>query len=63
MTIGMYLLVTVGAAAALAGGPDIVYYYNNIGCQISAVIDDTLYGTISPSNDAIFFVGLTPLKS
>lgn len=63
MAVFMYLVVCIGSAAALAGGPDIVYHYNNIGCRMAAVADDTLYGRISPSDDSVFYIGLTPLKS
>jgi|JI8StandDraft_1071087.scaffolds.fasta_scaffold1498200_1 hypothetical protein len=63
MTIFCYLTISTGAAVALAGGPDITNYVNNIGCRLTALIDDTLNGRISPENDTIFFVGLTPLKS
>ena len=62
-TILCYLVISVGAAGALAGGPDIINYVNNIGCRLTAVADDTLHGRISPSDDSVFFVGLTPLKS
>lgn len=48
---------------ALAGGPDITNYINNVGCRITAVADDTLNGRISPVDDSVFFVGITPLKS
>ncbi len=58
-----YLLVAIGSAAALAGGPDITNHVNNIGCRITALADDTLNGRISPSDDSVFFSGLTPLKS
>ena len=47
----------------LAGGPDITNYINNVGCRIAAVADDTLNGRISPVDDSVFFVGITPLKS
>lgn len=63
MTIFCYLTITVGAGMALAGGPDITNYVNNIGCRLTAVIDDTQYGRISSDNNSVFFVGLTPLKS
>jgi hypothetical protein len=62
-TILCYLVITVGSAGALAGGPDVTNYVNNIGCRLIAVADDTLNGRISPSDDSVFFVGLTPLKS
>lgn len=62
-TIFCYLLITIGSAAALFTGPDITNHVNGVGCRITAVVDDTLNGRISPSNDSIFFVGITPLKA
>jgi hypothetical protein len=59
----LYLAISGGAAVALAGGPDITNYINNVGCRITAVADDTLNGRISPVDDSVFFVGITPLKS
>jgi hypothetical protein len=58
-----FIVISVGASAALFGGPDVTNHVNNIGCRLTAVIDDTLNGRISPSDDSVFFVGLTPLKS
>ena len=63
LTIFLYLAISGGAAVALAGGPDITNYINNVGCRIAAVADDTLNGRISPVDDSVFFVGITPLKS
>lgn len=57
------MAICVGSAAALSGGPDITNHINNIGCRITALADDTLYGRVSPSNDANFFVGIVPLSS
>ena len=62
-TMLCYLVICVGASAALAGGPEITNYVNNIGCRLTAVADDTLNGRISPTDDSVFFVGLSPLKS
>lgn len=62
-TIFCYLVISIGAAAALAGGPDVTNHVNNIGCRLVAVADDTINGRISPTDDTVFFVGLGPLKT
>ena len=63
VTVLTYLLIVIGSAAALSGGPDITNYYSNIGCKLMSVADDTLYGRISPTDDSTFFVGIVPLSS
>lgn len=49
MTVVLYLAIAVGAILGLIRGPDIVYYYNDIGCKTAAVADDTLNGRLSPT--------------
>ena len=58
----IYILIVTGSSAALYSGPDITNHMNNFGCKLTAVLDDTINGRISPTNDAVFFVGLSPLK-
>jgi hypothetical protein len=58
-----YLLVLGGGIIGIIQGPDIVYYFNDVGCKTSALADDLLNGRISPSVDGRFFVGIAPLKT
>ena len=56
------MIIITGSAAAVYAGTDITNYFSNVGCRVTAVLDDTINGRISPSDDRVFFVGLSPLK-
>ncbi len=51
-----------GTILALISAPDIVNYYNDIGCKLSGIIDDTINGRLSPTVNNRFFIGLNPLS-
>lgn len=61
LAILSYLLIVISSAAALSTAPNVTNDYNNIGCQLMAVADDTLNGRISPTDSDVFFVGIAPL--
>lgn len=62
ITILIFIFIVTGSAAALYRGPDLTNHFNNFGCKLTAILDDTLNGRISPSDDTKFFVGISPLK-
>jgi hypothetical protein len=48
---------------AVLQGPDIVLYFNDIGCKMTAVADDIVNGRLSPSVSTRFFTGLSPFST
>jgi hypothetical protein len=62
VSLVLFLLVMTGSILAIIEAPIVIKYFNDIGCKLSAIIDDMAYGRISPTVDNRFFVGLDPLK-
>jgi len=63
LTVLFYLLVVAGGAIAVLNAPDIVNYWNDVGCKGAALGDDLVNGRMSPSVQNRFFVGLVPLST
>jgi len=44
-------------------GADIINYFSDVGCKLTAIPDDLLYGRISPSVSGRFFTGISPFAT
>lgn len=53
-------MVLVGGILAIMKGADIINYFSDVGCKLTAIPDDLLYGRISPSVSGRFFTGISP---
>lgn len=54
------MVVAAGGALAITQGSQIVMNFNDIGCKMMAVADDTVYGKLSTTVPNRFFSGLNP---
>ena len=48
-SIIFYVAIMVGGILGIIKGVDIVYSFNDVGCKIAAVADDTINGRLSPT--------------
>jgi hypothetical protein len=45
---------------AITQGTQIILNFNDIGCKLTAIADDIVYGKVSTTVDNRFFSGLSP---
>lgn len=58
-----YLMVLIGGILAIMEGADIINYISDVGCKITAIPDDILYGRLSPTVSGRFFTGISPFSA
>ena len=63
LTIVFYIVVAVGGIIAVMGGPNIVLYFNDVGCKMTAIGDDLVNGRLSSTVANRFFTGLSPFST
>ena len=63
VSIVFYLIVVIGSLLAVISAPDIVNYYNDVGCKGASLPDDIINGRLSPTVEDRFFAGLTALST
>lgn len=60
------ILVTLvcvgGSVSGLMKGSEVIGHFNNTGCKVVAIFDDTLYGRVSDDGES-FFIGMEPLAT
>ena len=56
-------MVLIGGILAIMKGADIINYFSDVGCKLTAIPDDLLYGRISPSVSCRFFTGISPFAT
>ena len=52
-----------GGILGIINGVSIVQHFNDVGCKVAAIGDDTMNGRMSPTVENRFFVGLTPYQT
>jgi hypothetical protein len=63
MAIICYLAVAGAGIIAIVQGSNIILYFNDIGCKITAIGDDFVNGRLSPTVENRFFTGLSPFST
>ena len=53
----------MGGIIAVMGGPNIVLYFNDVGCKMTSVGDDIVNGRLSSAVANRFFTGLSPFAT